>query len=503
MSSDRRSDQGLPGIGRAVDRRTFLSRMAGAGGMLLGGTTLAACRGNGLLGSLPDGHGARGPLYRPSVVGAADLELTARVRNAPIAPGVTSRVWSVADGPTIETRRGARARILLRNELDEPTILHWHGLRPPEAADGHPRFAIDRGGSYAYDFEIDEPAGMYWYHSHAHHRTAIQTYMGIAGVFLVRDAAEDALGLPSGARELPLVLQDRRLDASGAIAYNPIGPDMMEGFLGTVPFVNGVRAPVVEVDSALYRLRLLAAANARIFRVALSNGRPLTLIGGDAGFLPAPLTLPSLDMATGERADVLADFSGLPVGTRVRLESQAFPSPARMGMGGMGGTGGGARQGAHLELLEFVVSRAVQEPAALPVSLPQPPSLSVAAADRERTFRFDSMMMNHTINGRAYDLARVDVEIPFGSTELWTFVNDSMFPHPVHMHAAHFQVVSRSGGRGAVLPWETGLKDTVLVLPGERVQVVAPFDRHRGLFLMHCHNLEHEDMGMMLNFRIV
>lgn len=180
---------------------------------------------------------------------------------------------------------------------------------------------------------------MYGYHSHAHHRTAIQTYMGMAGMFLVRDASEDALALPSGERELPLV-RDRRLDGSGRIVHQPFGPDMMEGYLGDVAFVNGVRSPIVEVDSALYRLRVLGAANARIFRLALSNRRPLTLIGGDASFLPQPVTLPHLDLATGERADLLVDFSGLPVGTRVALESLAFTSPGGAGMGGMGMRGG-------------------------------------------------------------------------------------------------------------------------------------------------------------------
>jgi blue copper oxidase len=495
----------MDGAGGGLSRRRFLERLGSLGVLLAGSPVLARC-GDGAITGSQSLAGSGGPFHRPPVVGVADLTLTARVQAAEVAPGVMSPVWTLGEGPigpTIEARRGARARILLRNELAEPTILHWHGLRPPEEADGHPRFAIGSGGSYAYEFDVDEPAGMYWYHSHAHHRTAIQTYMGMAGVFLVRDAAEDALGLPSGARELPIVLQDRRLTAAGAIVYDPFGRDMMEGFLGDVAFVNGVRSPVVEVDAALYRLRVVAAANARIFRLALSNGRPLTVIGGDGGFLPQPISLPHLDLSTGERADLLVDFANLAVGTRVTLESLAFASPSGMGMGMGMGIGGGLRQGAPMQLLEFVVTRTGGAPSALPTALPAEAPLTSALAERERVFRFDSMMMNHTINGRSWDLERVDEEIPFGSTELWTFINDSAFPHPVHMHAVHFRIVSRTGGRGRIEPWETGPKDTVLVLPGERVGVVARFDRHRGLFLMHCHNLEHEDMGMMLNFRIV
>jgi FtsP/CotA-like multicopper oxidase with cupredoxin domain len=112
------------------------------------------------------------------------------------------------------------------------------------------------------------------------------------------------------------------------------------------------------------------------------------------------------------------------------------------------------------------------------------------------------MMMSHTINGRSFELARVDERVPLGRTEVWTFVNESGLPHPVHVHGGQFRVLSRAGGRARVMSWETGPKDTVLVLPGERVDVALRFV-FPGLFLLHCHNLEHEDSGMMLNFEVV
>jgi FtsP/CotA-like multicopper oxidase with cupredoxin domain len=172
-------------------------------------------------------------------------------------------------------------------------------------------------------------------------------------------------------------------------------------------------------------------------------------------------------------------------------------------MGMMRGMGGpGLRQGAPLDLLEFVVTRDVQEPRPVPTGLLPLPRLARADAQRERVFRFDSRMMRHTINGRPFAMERVDERVPFGATEVWRFVNDAPFPHPVHMHAVHFQVLARTGGRGGVFPWERGWKDTVLVFPGETVDVITRFDSHQGLFLLHCHNLEHEDMGMMMNFLI-
>ena len=492
-------------------RREFLRAITGSGGLLAGGgagALLSAC--DTLATAAPaDAIAAGLPLRVPRMLDMDGLVLTARRGSALVAPGVSSPVWTLgeeaASGATLSVRSGGRARVQLINELDEATIVHWHGLRPPEHSDGHPRFAIAPGASYSYDFEVNEPASLYWYHPHAHMRTAVQAYMGMAGLIVVRDEAEDALGLPSGARELPLLIQDKRLDGSGALIYAASGHDMMEGYLGDVPFVNGVRSPVVDVDTALYRLRVLNGSNARIFRVARSDGRSLKLIGGDAGFLAAPVDVPYVDLATGERADLLVDFSDLPVGTRLHLRSLPFPSPSGGGMGmgmGMRGMGGGLPQGAQMDLLEFRVAREVSEPRVIPGTLPAATPVLRSEATRERAFRFDSMMMNHTINSRMYDMERIDERIPLGSTEVWTFINDSSFPHPVHMHAVHFHVLSRTGGRGQVLPWETGAKDTVLIHPGERVEVAARFDRHPGVFMLHCHNLEHEDMGMMMNFLI-
>ena len=453
------------------------------------------------------------PLYRPPVVSPEGLTLTARRATAEIARGVSSPILTWGDGPvgpTIEARTGQRATIVMRNELDEPTIAHWHGLRPPEAADGHPRLQVGQGERYAYDFVVREPAGLYWYHSHAHARTAPQVYLGLAGLFVVRDDEEEALDLPSGARELALVLQDKHQDQAGHLEYAPAGHDLMEGFLSEGPFVNGVRLPRIEVEASRYRLRVLAAGNARIFRLGLSSGAPLTLIGGDAGLRDTPVELAWIDLGTGERADLLVDFSGLRPGAALRLRSLGFQSPGGMGMGrGMMGRGrmmmgGGAQlaQGAELDLAEFVVTAEGRESAPVPPRLVRFDRIDPASAQRERVFRFDSRMMMHTINGRTFEMERVDERVRFGATEVWRFINDGPFPHPVHMHAVHFQVLSRTGGRALVFPWERGWKDTVLVFPGETVDVIARFDGHRGMFLLHCHNLEHEDMGMMMNFQI-
>ena len=323
-----------------MNRRDFMRVGAGYGMTFAASTSpLLAARDPGASDPLRPGELRPGMIYQPPRVPPQQLILTARQSTAEIAPGVRSPILTWGDGPvgpTIEARRGERVSIRMQNDLNEPTIAHWHGLRPPEAMDGHPRLAVGPGAGYEYDFVVEDRAAMYWYHSHAHMRTGPQVYYGLAGLFIVRDGVEDALDLPSGEREMAIVLQDKRQDTgSGGLVYSAAGHQMMEGFLGDRPFVNGVRSPRVEVDSAMYRLRVLGAANARIYRLALSNGSPLVMIGADAGLLEQPVELPYLDLATGERADLLVDFSGLPAGSTVRLKSLGFPSPATgMGMEG-------------------------------------------------------------------------------------------------------------------------------------------------------------------------
>jgi FtsP/CotA-like multicopper oxidase with cupredoxin domain len=468
--------------------------------------------------------------------------ITLRAAAAAVAwEGGTTEAWSVGGSvpaPVLRFRRGDAAEIVLRNALNEPTILHWHGLDVPEAADGHPRLAIGPGEEYAYRFRVKDPPGLYWYHPHTHRRTAAQTYRGMAGLLVIEGDEDDALGLPSGDSELLLVLQDRRTGSAAPFDYAAMemGPDVMMGYLGDTPFANGEVQPTVEVKRGAYRLRLLNASNARILDLGLDTGEAMTLVGTDGGLLPAPARVERVMMGTGERADLLVDFSDFPPGTRIRLRSFPFQIPGMMGMAGMGGPpagrgpggmgrgpggrgpgGGGSGgmgrmmggqggfpQGTEMDFVTFVVGeeRAAPLPS-LPDRLVPPRGPSPTADSTRRSFRFESMMMQHSINGRSFDMERVDVEVPLGSTEVWTLINDSGFAHPVHVHAGQFRVLSRSGGRTALMPWEQGLKDTVLVLPGERVEIAVRFTEYPGLFLLHCHNLEHEDAGMMANFRVL
>jgi len=473
-----------------------------------------------------------------------ELRLTAAPDEVPVLPGAPTRVWRFAGqlvkgpadtlqilpgsylGPVIRLRRGQKVRIHFANQLGEDSIVHWHGLDVPETADGHPRGVIRPGREYVSDFEITNRAGTYWYHPHPHMRTGAQVYQGLAGLLLVRDAEEDALALPSGGAELLCVLQDRRFDARNQLVFHDgTMMEMMNGFIGDRVLVNGRPQPTRDVDAAWLRVRVLNGSNARIYKLAWSQDVQMTVIGGDGGLLEHPLRHQAVTLAPGQRADVLVNLSGLAAGTEVHLDSQAF-TEADAGVVGMMGMRGGRMRGMrggrstlpngapHRVLTlrtRAGTGRAFRVPERLS-SFDATWSARAGAAIRQVRLSFQQMLWS--LGGRTFVMGEVAPEetVAAGSTHLWEFVNPAnqmmgmQAAHPIHLHGRQFRVVARTGGRAANTLRsglvDAGWKDTVLVLPGETVRVQVTFTHHPGLYLYHCHVLEHEDMGMMRNFRV-
>jgi FtsP/CotA-like multicopper oxidase with cupredoxin domain len=456
-----------------IGRRGFLAGVTASGALLATGSGLAGWS------SAPVAVGAptvRYPLRVPPTVSlSGPYTLDARLGTVNLGSGAASGAWlynGTLPGPTLRASTGDTAQLTLVNGLSQETITHWHGMVVDHPNDGHPMYAVQPGTSYSYSFPIRQRAAMNWYHPHPHMRTGQQVALGLAGAFIVNDAEEAALGLPGGSYEVPLIVRDASLDNAGNIAYRP----RSGGFLGDTWLVNGTLSPYLDVDTAVYRFRVLNGSNARIFTLALSNGAPFTLIGNDGGLLRSSVAVSQVDIAPAERLDVLVDFRGLPVGTRVLLRDTR----------------------ASWDLLEFRVTRQVSVPITIPGALSAIAALSNPM--RTRTFSFDGMSK---INGLEYGMSRVDFQVPFGDVERWRFTTSGNAPHPVHVHGASFQVVSRTGGRNRLFPWEDGWKDTVLLEDRETVDILVRFDAYRGVYLMHCHKLEHEDMGMMTNFEVV
>ncbi|MFD9896128.1 multicopper oxidase family protein [Amycolatopsis sp. NPDC059027] len=476
------------------------------------------------------------PLPIPAVLapvstsgGVDRYAVTQRETSAEILPGVRTPLWTYGGtfpGPTIESRRGRPITVTHRNELPVPTVVHLHGGRTPADSDGYPTDLVlpagwpdaahhGHGGhamagmsdpravqaklSRDYTFPMDQRPALLWYHDHRMDFTAPAIWRGLAGLHIVRDDAEDALGLPAGPRELPLMIADRAFAADGSLDYPALDPTLrgqpgvqesyLAGVLGDVILVNGAPWPVHEVDAARYRLRILNGSNARHYELeaVLDDGRRLDLvqIGADQGLLAAPVPHASLPIAPAERYDVIADFSSVPVGSLVKVVN-------RLG------------SGRTRDVMAFRVARKAADDSRVPPVLSTDlPTWNRADAVRVREFSFRAGQLNGghgwLIGGLPFDPARSDVTVGLGDVEVWRFVAD--VHHPVHLHLVGFQVLSR-GGRPP-LPHDAGLKDTVSLRPGEAAEIITRFDGYRGRYLFHCHNAEHEDMGMMANLEIV
>ena len=407
--------------------------------------------------------------------------------------------------PLIRVSAGTALDITLQNQLTESTNVHWHGLAAAPGMDGHPSELVTPAANKRYTFAVNERPGTYWYHPHPDGATARQAYNGLAGMLIVDDGNDAARGLPTGVRDIPLVLADKRV-SNGALIYQPSFMDIMTGWLGNVLTVNGTAGPVIaNVEPAIVRLRLLNASNARILNPALANGRSFWLIGTDGGLLTAPVAVNNLMLAPGERADVLLDLRG-DAGQTIKFVSAAF-SAMGSGVMGSGMMGSAPPQGSAFDLLNFAVSSAPAANAgSVPVAFAPIVRYASTAAMVSRVFELTTMngmsSTLHRINNLAYDVARIDFVARRGELERWQFINRGTEPHPMHVHGTQFQVVSRDGIAVRRFPTDQGWKDTVLVRPAESVEIVLRFSVS-GNYVLHCHNLEHEDNGMMLNFNVV
>jgi FtsP/CotA-like multicopper oxidase with cupredoxin domain len=409
-------------------------------------------------------------------------------------------------GPAIRVARGQRLTMVVENRSDRPTTVHWHGVIIPSAVDGGPHNAIPPGSTWKPMLPIDQPEATAWFHPHPHGDTARQVYSGAAGLLLIDDGTGERLGLPRtyGVDDLPLILQDRRFDRSGAPVYDPSPMDVMAGFRGDTVIVNGIVSPLARVPAGVVRLRLLNGANARIFDLRFSDRRPFHVIASDGGYLGAPVSVRRLMIAPGERYEVLVDFSD---GAEVVLETD--PDDNRPMMGMMGGTPPLLDGG---QVIKFAVDRSKPASGAIPTALVPVRRLDSERVVARRQLLLNDMMMGGmmggmggrgigpamAINGRPFDIERIDVQTRLGTIELWHIVSQSM-AHPFHVHGTQFQLLSLDG---ATPPAHLqGWKDTVLVK--REAQILVPFTQpapRSHPFMYHCHILEHEDAGMMGQF---
>ena len=496
----------------------------------------------------------------PGFKADVEIALTARMADVPIRSGAQTHVFKYFAkllngppatlkelpgylGPILNFQQGQKVRIFFYNELPEPCVTHWHGMHVPQMMDGHPMYAIVQGEHYVYEFEVRNPAGTCWYHSHTHELTAPQVYQGLAGLITIADEAERKLDLPNGEYDIPLVIQDRTFSNGNQLRYVLNMHQRMTGFLGDTILANGLENSEIRVKTRAYRVRILNGSNSRIYKLAWDDGTPVTVIGTDGALLQKPESLPYVMLAPAERVELWIDFSGRRVGSELELQSLPYHITSNMGRG-MGG--GGMRHGmgrmgmmadtlsqeGKIAIFRFHVAEQVGDSPKLPAELVPMTRLTAQNASNPEKIIPIAIGMRHMtfqLNGRTFDMDNyLELErIPVNSVQRMRIFHEShgmgrrggrgggmmgmmmSLPHPIHLHGQQFQILSRkqndpNSGYDSVKDGfiNNGWKDTVLVMPGEEVEIIKPFKDYTGLFLYHCHNLEHEDMGMMRNFYV-
>lgn len=425
-------------------------------------------------------------------------EITQREASVQIIPGLRpTPVWTyngVVPGPTIVQRQGRDVRVRQHNALKVPVSTHLHGGDVPPTSDGHPLDLIQPGKYKDYYYPGLHAPAQLWYHDHSIHDTGRNVYLGLAGNYLVTSDAEDLLPLPKGQFDVPLTVQDKFFLADGSIVYprhDALRP-LDQGVFGDVILVNGTPKPFFRVARRKYRFRFLNGSNARVYRFKLSTGEPFTVVQTEGGFLPHPVSVPDFELASSERLSVVVDFSRYPVGSKIVLRNV---------MGDVPGDPFGEDK--TREVMRFDVVSDAADPSRVPADLlPLPEDIRPEESVATRTFEFARNGGQWTINHKPYEERRIDAFPKLNTVEIWRFVNGGGgWWHPIHVHLVEFLALSRTG-RG-LQPYERGLKDTLLLRSNETVTVAMRWNHFKGLYVLHCHNVEHEDFDMMANIQVV
>ncbi len=474
------------------------------------------------------------PLKIPALDGGAleddvrGFSLNLQAGRTELLPGQLASTYGINGsylGPTLRLNRYEQSRFAVTNNLPEDSTLHWHGFHLPPTEDGGPHQPIQPGATWVAQFQVVQYGGTYWYHSHVMHRSGEQVYKGLAGMIIVDDEEHPA-DLPStyGVDDIPLILQDRRFDGDGELRYLNQYQDIVMGMMGDTILVNGTHQPQFRPSTRLVRFRILNAANARTFTIALHDGRPFQQIAGDGGLLDSPVNMNSLRLAPAERAEIVVAFNP---GESVELLSLGRDVPASAPPGAMNEM---LRiiNSERFRLLSLHAESNLADNGRVPEALVTIYRLPEAAATNTR--RFNLLMGsgmrsgedrgpgngprngtgggsgggNYFINGRQMAMDYINERVPLNTTEIWEVRNRSPMMHPFHIHNGQFQLLDRNGSPPPAN--EMGWKDTVRVDPGEIVRLIMRFTDYTDAnnpYMYHCHILEHEDRGMMGQFVLV
>ena len=367
---------------------------------------------------------------------------------------------------------------------------------------------------HATDGDPREALGTLWYHDHRIDFTGPNVYRGLTGFYLLFDEIDSgdendpnpkALRLPSGVGkyDIPLLFQDKQFDSGGNLFFDQFNN---KGILGNKFCVNGKVQPYFKVERRKYRFRLLDGGPSRFYEFYLTDrsgiNQSFTYISNDGNLLPAPLTTSKVRLGVAERADIVIDFSKYPVGTELFIVNRLIQTDGR-------GPEYGNRDGAGLltnpgtQILRFDIARdpATPDRSQVPTTLRELPPLDLSEVVQNRLFEFDKQNEVWTVNGKTFDVETASAKPKRGTAEIWTLKGKGDWHHPVHIHFEEGRILSRNGQPPP--PHERGRKDVYVLEPGEEVRVFLRFREFLGKYMMHCHNLTHEDHAMMIRWDIV
>jgi FtsP/CotA-like multicopper oxidase with cupredoxin domain len=422
-----------------------------------------------------------------SVPGTVEVNLTAAPAQLELMAGHPTEAFAYngsVPGPTLEVHEGDRVIIHFRNQLAEPTTIHWHGLHIPAVMDGSPLSPIEPGKQFDYVFTIPRgTAGTYWYHPHPDERTGVQIAKGLFGAIIVRDAHDP---LPASLPEKLLILSDNRFLPDGAPDISQAKStqgiiDEENGREGNVLLVNGQVMPAIAIKSGeVQRWRVINVSAARIYRLSIP-GQTMLHVGDDGGLFEKPVEVKDILLANSERLELLVRGTGAP-GSQGTLQDLPYD-----------------RYDPHTRPADWNVARDLlslrytDDAPVAPVELPAVMRSVVALDTALVTSRHVIVLSQGLINGKMMDMNRIDVRSRLGATEIWEIQNVVTMDHPFHLHGFQFQILDRDGVPEAYRSW----KDVVNVRKHETVRVIVRLDDFPGKWMYHCHILDHEDHGMM------
>lgn len=441
------------------------------------------------------------PLLEPSIEqGEKVFRITAKKSKHKFSDSLSAKTYAYGSlsylGPTILISNNDKVAIEVKNNLRESTTFHQHGLHLPAEMDGAVFQPIKKRSTWTSKYTVNQPAGTFWYHPHLDEKTGHQVSQGLAGFIIIEDEASAALNLPNeyGIDDIPLAIQDKRIK-NNKIYFSKGMMNSMMGNIGNTLITNGAVSPSFRATKSLIRLRILNASSFGIHEYSLSEKRPFYLIGNDGGLLEHSAQLTSIQLAPSERREILVDISDLKKDDFIYLITNVHKDY-------------------NANALKIIAGSFGRTNPTIPTTLVNYKKLTRTPGTPERTFILEtggSNMMfggsSLTINGKKMDMKRVDETIKLGTTEIWRIIHKrsgssmmAAIPHSFHPHDGSFKVISFNGAPPP--PNLQGWKDTILLLEGDEAVIIKEFQT-TGKFMYHCHQLEHEDEGMMGVFEVI